>query len=69
MLESENLIEIYLQLYYTQKKRVPKQYHWGTIATNSTLFLEGHYVYETVPLRSLGHQNSTPKGTILWTVK
>ncbi len=22
----------------TQKKRVPKQYPWGTIATNSTLF-------------------------------
>ena len=28
------------------------------------------FVYnKTVPLRSLGHQNSTPKGTILWTVK
>ncbi len=25
-----------------RKKRVPKQYPWGTIATNSTLFLEGH---------------------------
>ncbi len=25
-----------------RKKRVPKQCPWGTIATNSTLFLEGH---------------------------
>ena len=31
-------------------------------------FLNNH-VCETVPLRSLGHQNSNPKGTILWTVK
>ena len=30
-------------LYSLRKKRVPKQCPWGTIATNSTLFLEGHF--------------------------
>ena len=30
---------------YTQKKRVPKQYPLGTIATNSAPFLEGYSFY------------------------
>ena len=48
--------------YYTlREKRVPKWCPWGTIATNGTLFQRGTLL--------LGHQNCTPKGTILRTVK
>ena len=50
------------------RKQYPSEegYHFNT--PRGTFFLNNH-VYETVPLRSLGHQNSTPKGTKLWTVK
>ena len=41
-------------------------YHFST--HRGTFFLNNQ-VCETVPLRSLGHQNSTPNGTILRTVK
>ncbi len=59
---------------YTQKKRVPKQYPWGTIATNSTLFLEGHSFSlnnHVFPKKSAPKQKGTifqksvPRGTVL----
>ena len=46
-----------------KEKRVPKPSPWGTIATNGTLFSQGHsfflnnhvyHVYETVPLGHWG---------------
>ncbi len=58
-----------------REKRVPKRRPWGTIDTNGTLFSKGNsfflnnHVCEKKTPGSLGHRNSTPKGTILRTAK
>ncbi len=44
-------------------KQYPSEEGYQFSTPRGTFFLNNH-VYETVPLRSLGHQN-----TILWTVK
>ncbi len=53
------------------EKRVPKQYPWGAIATNSTLFFQRgaffpYWGTKTVPLAApnYGQQNSTPRGAV-----
>ncbi len=56
-----------------REKRVPKRCPWGTIASNSTLFSNGHSFFlnnhvcgKRVPLPDRGTflRNSTPRGTI-----
>ena len=56
---------------FRSKKKGRKQYpSGGTILVPlGVLFFLNNHVYETVPIRFVGHQNSTPKGTILWTAK
>ncbi len=49
-----------LKACHTQKKRVPKQYPWDTIATNDTLFSK-EYWYSLFLNWSLGYRNSIPR--------
>ncbi len=62
-----------LACYTLTEKRVPKQYLWGAIATNSTLFFQRGAFFsliiafaKTVPLGTpnYGQPNSTPRGAV-----
>ena len=52
------MVHLFLTTYYALRiKRVPKQYPWGTIATNSTLFLEGHTVVQSWPFLKFDNES------------